>query len=167
MVYLEIELFSLCWVEFAGRHFPLFFFFKPGERCNCYLSSYLFIFRNTLLHVLQRHRYDTDELEVSSTNRAVQTVEFDPPTLHLQESLEQGDKKQMTKHLISFLMYFSISKLENIITYIVSFNNLLKLEHLKCSLLLFFNELLLETSQKYLNSILKLFKPFVTSPLLS
>lgn len=50
-------------------------FFKP-RRHSCSSSSYLFIFRNALVLVFQRHKHGIDELVVFAANRAVQTFEL-------------------------------------------------------------------------------------------
>lgn len=54
--------------------------FKPRESHRCPLLSYLFIWRNTLVSVFQRHKHGIDGLSVFATHRAVQTFELTSST---------------------------------------------------------------------------------------
>lgn len=69
--------------------------FKPRGKRSCYLSSDLFVSRNTLVPVFQRHKHDINGLTVFPINEAVQTFELTSSTAFIggngAEQLEEND----------------------------------------------------------------------------
>lgn len=85
--------------------------FKPRGKHSCSLSSDLFVSRNTLAPVFQRHKHDINGLTVFPINRAVQTFELTSSIVFIEDNGAEQLKENDQKHLILIYNLFSHKKI--------------------------------------------------------